>query len=193
VIGSSWGVNMSEAEKQEGSKPEADTQRKQKVNTSRSRWTMIRVPEEVRDLVKDIADKDGRAQWKVVLEAVSLYDSFRRRPKTKSKLPLIEKTAWYITKLATSFGAFKENPNEPNFKYLKERVEELRDRLSVDADILLKMAEYYMATNDQSLRTKIKIDMNTAFKQVVKDLITTQLFELESIVETTETTTESES
>lgn len=193
MIGSSRGVNMSEAEKQEGSKPEADTQRKQKVNTSRSRWTMIRVPEEVRDLVKDIADKDGRAQWKVVLEAVSLYDSFRRRPKTKSKLPLIEKTAWYITKLATSFGAFKENPNEPNFKYLKERVEELRDRLSVDADILLKMAEYYMATNDQALRTKIKIDMNTAFKQVVKDLITTQLFELESIVETTETTTESES
>jgi len=163
------------------------------VSTPRRYWSMVRVPEEVKELIRDIADKDGRAQWKVVFEAVSLYDSFRRRPKTKSKLPLIEKTAWYITKLATSFGAFKENPNEPNFKYLKERVEELRDRLSVDADILLKMAEYYMATNDQALRTKIKIDMNSAFKQIVKDLITTQLFELVSVEELTETTTEPES
>lgn len=143
-----------------------------------ARWTTIKVPQELRDKVKSIAEKLGKPQWQVILEAISFYDEFLRKPKVRQSVSNLEKAAWYITKLATSFGAFKENPSKENFEYLRERVQELKDRLGVDAEMLLRLAEYYMDVKDGEKRKKLRIDMNAVFKQIVKDIILSQLFDL---------------
>ena len=150
------------------------------VARTNSKWSTIRIPMEVRERIKELGGKTGKVTWEVILEAVTLYESFIKRPSVRQSMPNIDKLSWYITKVATSFGAFKENPSEENFQYLVKRVEELKDRLGVDAELLLRMAEYYRSAKDEELKKKIRIDLNAAFKQVVKDLIVSTVFELVS-------------
>jgi len=143
-----------------------------------TRWSTIKVPSELRDRTKALAEKLNKPQWQVILEAISFYEEFLRKPKVRQSVSNLEKVAWYITKLATSFGAFKENPNSENFSYLQKRVQELKERLGIDAELLIRLAEYYMKTKDEDMKKKLRIDMNAAFKQIVKDVILSQLFEL---------------
>jgi len=150
------------------------------MSQKNQKWSTIRVPMEVRERIKELGDKTGKVTWEVILEAVTFYESFIKRPSVRQSMPNIDKLSWYITKVATSFGAFKENPSEENFQYLVKRVEELKDRLGVDAELLLRMAEYYRSAKDEELKKKIRIDLNAAFKQVVKDLIVSTVFELVS-------------
>ena len=150
------------------------------MSQKNQKWSTIRIPMEVRERIKELGSKTGKVTWEVILEAVTLYESFIKRPSVRQSMPNIDKLSWYITKVATSFGAFKENPSEENFQYLVKRVEELKDRLGVDAELLLRMAEYYRSAKDEELKKKIRIDLNAAFKQVVKDLIVSTVFELVS-------------
>ena len=142
------------------------------------KWTTMRIPVELRDRIKALSQKTGKVTWEVVLEGVSFLETQLRKPRIKESLGNIEKSAWYITKLATSFGAFKENPNDENFTYLQKRVKELKDKLDIDALLLLRIAEYYRRTKDEELRRKIRIDLNMAFKQVVKDIMIKSLYAL---------------
>ena len=144
------------------------------------KWSTIRVPMEVRERITRIAKWKKKVTWQVILEAVSFYETFQQEPEVRQSMSDIEKLSWYITKFATSFGAFKENPTNGNYLYLKERVAELKERLGVDAELILRLAEYYMKAKDEKLKKKMKIDLNAAFKQVVKDMIATSLFELVS-------------
>lgn len=143
-----------------------------------SRWTTIRIPVELRDQLKALSQKTGKVYWEIIVETLSFYETQLRKPRIKESLGNIEKSAWYITKLATSFGAFKENPNDENFTYLQKRVKELKDKLDIDASLLLRIAEYYRRTKDEELRRKIRIDLNMAFKQVVKDIMIKSLYML---------------
>jgi len=150
------------------------------VVKGRREWTTIRVPRELKDRIDFLRRKLGKVTWEVILDSITLYESFIKRPSVRQTLPTIDKVSWYITKLATSFGAFKEVPNEENYQYVVKRVEEIKSRLGVDADLLLRVCEYYKSIKDEDLRRKVRVDLNTAFKQTVKDIITTTLFELMS-------------
>jgi len=152
-----------------------------------ARWTTIKVPVELREMVKHLSEKMGKPQWQILTEAITFYEGFIRSPRVRTSTSNLDKLAWYITKLATSFGAFKENPSDENFEYLKKRVEELRERIGVEADLLLRVAEYYRSTTDESLRKKLRIDMNSIFKQIVKELIVQMMFELVSKEEAPQT------
>ena len=146
----------------------------------RHKWTTIKVPIQVKEKLDYLRSKTQKVTWEVILESLTFYEEFLRRPQVRTSTSNLDKLSWYITKLATSFGAFKENPSDVNFQYLAKRVDELKKRFNIDAEILLKMAEYYKRTKDEELRNKIKVDMNMAFKQVIKELIIQLLFELVS-------------
>jgi len=148
------------------------------VSEVRHKWTTIKVPIQVKERIDYLRSKTGKVTWEVILESISFYEEFIRRPRVRTSTTNLDKLAWYITKLATSFGAFKENPSKENFEYLVKRVEELKKRFGIEAEILLRMSEYYMRTKDEDLKKKIRIDLNTAFKQVIKELIIQLLFEL---------------
>ena len=149
------------------------------MEIKRKRWTTIRVPEEVANLIRRIRDKEGKVNWEVIHDAISFYEWITRTPTRKAKLSDVEKVSWYITKLAVGYGFFVSNPNEETYGKLKERVEELNNRLGVDAGILLRLADYYMRAKDDELRKKIRIDFNLALKMVIKEILVTRLFELE--------------
>jgi len=141
------------------------------------KWTTIKVPKDVYSQFKAMREKYGKATWRVLLESISFYDQITRKTALKAELPDIEKISWYITKLATSFGAFKENPSEQNLEYLRRRVKELRERLGVDASALLVLAEKYMKTKDILEARKLRTDLNAAFKMVIKELLTKSFLE----------------
>jgi len=141
-------------------------------------WSTIRVPKEVKQRIDYIREKTGKVTWEVINDAVSFYEVIIKNPKRKQEMSNIEKVAWYITKMATAFGAFKENPTEENYQYIIKRVEEIKQRFGVDASIIARIADYYRSIKDEEVRKKIRIDMNMAFKQVIKDIIITAFFEM---------------
>jgi hypothetical protein len=146
-----------------------------------ARYATIHVPPELRSRIKALAEREGVAQWEVISRALSFYETQLRNPRVKQELSNLEKVSWYITKLATSFGAFKENPSPENMAQLRERIEELQQRLGVDASLLLKFAEYYHLAKDEEVKRKLRQDMNAAFKTVIKDMLLTTIFELEAV------------
>ena len=138
-------------------------------------WTTIKVPVELRDRIKQLSEKLGKPYWLVLTEALSFFETQLRNPRVKESLSNIDKAAWYIVKLATSVGAFKENPSDTNYAYLVKRIEELKQRLGIDASLLLRLAEYYMSAKDEEQRRKLRIDINAAFKQTIKDILVQML------------------
>ena len=148
------------------------------METYKKEWSTIRVPKEVKQRIDYLREKSGKVTWEVINEAISFYEGFLKRPSVRTSTSNLDKLSWYITKIATSFGAFKENPTEENYRYLEKRVQELKDRFGIEADILIRLADYYKRTKDDELRKKIRIDLNSAFKQVVKELIIQLMFEL---------------
>mgnify|MGYP000400851031 CR=1 FL=1 len=142
------------------------------------KWTTIKVPRELKDRIDSLRHRTGRVTWEVINEAVSFYEGFLRNPRVRANVSDLDKLSWYITKLSTSFGAFKENPSDENYQYIVKRVEELKKRYNIEADLLVRIADYYRRVKDEELRKKVRIDLNHAFKQTIKELIIQMLFEL---------------
>jgi hypothetical protein len=82
------------------------------VEQPKSRHSSIYAPVELKEKIKYLSEKTGKPQWKILLEALALYETSLRKPKAKEELPVIDKVIWYIEKLCMSIGALKENPSE---------------------------------------------------------------------------------
>lgn len=149
-----------------------------RVSETRSKWTTIKIPVQVKEKIDYLRSKTNKVTWEVILESITFYEEFLRKPRVRTSTSNLDKLSWYITKLATSFGAFKENPTKENFEYLQKRIEELKKRFGIEADLLSRVASYYMTVKDEDLRKKIRVDLNMAFKQVIKELIIQLMFEL---------------
>jgi len=137
------------------------------------KWRAISVPQEAIDLLNRIKSRSGQntANWKIIVEALSFYDTFRSKPKVVEDFNMIEKAGWYITKLSMAYGAFALNPNEQNINNLKERLMEIEERLQVDTGVLFKLIDQYSKLENEDERKKFRIQMNQAFKLIVKEII----------------------
>jgi len=136
-----------------------------------TKWTTIKIPKEIHEKIKQYRQRYGKATWRIILEALSFFETISRKPRSKEELPDLDKFSWYITKLATSFGAFKENPSHENLIYLEKRVKELREKLGIDASHLALLAERYMRAKNDEEKKKLRIELNMAFKSVIKELL----------------------
>ncbi|RLG76833.1 MAG: hypothetical protein DRO14_03235 [Thermoprotei archaeon] len=141
-------------------------------------WSTIRIPKEVKNRIDDLRVRTGMVTWEIINNAVSFYEEFLRKPSVRTSTTNLDKLAWYITKLALAYGAFRENPCEEKYEMLVKRVEELKQRFGIEADILVRMADYYKSAKDPELQKKIAIDFSMAFKQVVKEIVIHFMFEL---------------
>lgn len=131
------------------------------------KWTTIKVPAELRDRIKALAERMGTAEWRVVLMGVSFLAKQIEEPRIKEDLPLIDKVSWYIAKLAMSVGAFKENPTEENLQRLRRTCLQIAQRYGIDTSIVLRTAEDYM----RSPGTDTKIELNMSLKMVIVDMM----------------------
>lgn len=135
--------------------------------SEQTRWTSIRVPVELRDLIRDVSEKEGKAYWRVLVEAMSFYVTLKRKPYKKGELDVLEKASWYIAKALMSIGIFKENPTEENYRRLERTLNQIKERLGVNVDYILRVARTYLMVQDREGR----IELNMSAKILVFDII----------------------
>jgi len=143
-------------------------------NTSQTRkWKTIAVPQEVIDLLNRIKSRSGQdtANWKILVEALSFYENFREKPKMVNEFSSIEKVSWYITKLSLAYGTFATNPSEDTAPQLIERLQEIEMKTQGDTSVLQKLVNQYIKIKDENERRKFRVQMNQAFKLLVKELM----------------------
>ena len=104
----------------------------------------IWVPVEFKERVKALAQKQGKAEWKVLLDALALYETSLRKPRAKEELPVVDKVIWYIQKLSMSVGELKASPTEENLQRTLKTIQQIKERLGVDTLILERALTDYV-------------------------------------------------
>jgi len=138
---------------------------------SARRWTTVRIPTELRDYIRNLAMRENKTEWQIIMDSVSFYYAQKQKPRVKEEASILDKVSWYITKLATSVGAFKENPSEENLLRLKKTAEQVKERLGVDTSLLVRVAEAFMNYRDEDSR----MELNAALKMVILEIILNKL------------------
>jgi len=137
------------------------------------RWYSLSVPKEVMSLLRQIKGKSGqnKANWRIIVEALSFYNSVMSSPRKLMKVDNVEKASWYITKLSLAYSNFALNPNQGTYANFKEVCEEIAVRLGIDTSVLLRLADEYSALKDEEKRKQKRIEFNQAVKMLVKEII----------------------
>jgi hypothetical protein len=135
----------------------------------------IWVPLEFKQRVRQLAQKQGKAEWRVLLDALSLYETSLRRPKVKEELPVVDKVLWYIEKLCMSVGEFKASPTEENLQKTMRTVSQVRERLGVDTSLLERALTDYarMVKGNSKSReeeAEARMEVNMALKSVLVEI-----------------------
>ena len=131
-----------------------------------SRYTTVRVPVELRNVIKSLARRRKMPMWKIVHEAVTYYRSaylthFREFSGDLNKI------SWYTYKLSASVGELRANPTKENLQLLLTTISQLEERLGVNAELLRAAAERYVKKPERRER----IQLNDAAKDVVAQII----------------------
>ena len=142
----------------------------------REKGTTIWVPVEFKERVKALAQKQGKAEWKVLLDALALYETSLRRPRVKEELPVVDKVIWYIQKLAMSIGELKASPTEENLMKTLKTVNQVKERLGVDTSLLERAVnDYYklLRGNKKEREDEIeaRMEINMALKSVLIEIV----------------------
>jgi len=139
----------------------------------KKKWTVVTVPIEVKTLLERIKSRSNHdaPNWRLILDALSFYEALRSKPKMVEDLDKVEKISWYITKLSLAYGTFAVNPTEESMAQLIERLQEVEMRLQVDTSVVQKMVNQYAKIKDEQERKKFRIQMNQAFKMIIKEMI----------------------
>jgi hypothetical protein len=142
----------------------------------REKGTTIWVPIEFKQRVKALAEKQGKAEWKVLLDALALYETTIRRPKTKEDLPVVDKVIWYVQKLAMSVGELKASPTEENLQKTLKTIQQVKERLGVDTAILERAVnDYYKLLRgnrrEREDEVEARMEVNMALKSVLIEIV----------------------
>ena len=107
-----------------------------------------------------------------MLDALTLYETTLRKPKTKAELPAVDKVLWYIQKLSMSIGALKDNPSQANLLKAQKTIEQIRERLKVDTKLLeLAINDYARLIEKKEKRDEANLEINMALKSVLLEIV----------------------
>ena len=152
----------------------------EELQKGRGRGTTIWVPPEFKEKVKQLAQKQGKAEWKVLLDAIALYETSIRKPRVKEELPIVDKVVWYIEKLCMSVGEFKASPSEENLNRTLKTVSQVRERLGVDTSLLERaLLDYHrlLKSNKKDVverredEVEARMEVNMALKSVLLEIV----------------------
>jgi hypothetical protein len=139
---------------------------------SKENSTTIYVPKQFRDRIKQLSERYNKPQWKILLDALTLYETTVRKPKAKEELPVIDKVLWYIQKVSMSIGALKDNPSQANFQRAQKTIEQIRERLGVDVRMLeLAINDYAKLIEKKDKRDEANLEINMALKSVLLEIV----------------------
>jgi replicative DNA helicase len=136
----------------------------------------IWVPIEFKEKVKQLAQKQGKAEWKVLLDAVALYETTLRKPRTKEELPVVDKVVWYVQKLAMSIGELKASPTEENLHRTMKTIQQIKERLGVDTALLERAVNDYfklLKSNKREREEEVeaRMEVNMALKSILIEIV----------------------
>jgi hypothetical protein len=142
--------------------------------------TTIYVPVEFKRKIKELSERTGKAQWRILLDALALYESTLRKPKMKEELPVVDKVVWYMQKLSMSIGALKENPSEANLEKTMKTIQQVKERLGVDTSLLERAVVDYVKLTSNTPQDPIEkhrvldeatMEVNMALKSVLLEIV----------------------
>jgi hypothetical protein len=142
----------------------------------RGKGATIWVPVEFKERVKALAQKQGKAEWKVLLDALALYETSLRKPRHKEELPIVDKVIWYIQKLAMSIGELKASPTEENLMKTLKTVNQVKERLGVDTALLERALTDYVRLlrgnrKEREDEVEARMEVNMALKSVLIEIV----------------------
>jgi hypothetical protein len=142
----------------------------------RGKGATIWVPVEFKERVKTLAQKQGKAEWKILLDALALYETSLRKPKVKEELPVVDKIIWYIQKLSMSVGELKASPTEENLQKTLKTVQQVKERLGVDTAILERALTDYVKLlkgnrKEREEEIEARMEVNMALKSVLIEIV----------------------
>jgi len=105
------------------------------------RWTTIKVPEEVANLIRSLRQRTGKSSWQIIVESLSFYDNMLREQGHFSKSSNVDKAAYYILKLITSASYVKFSKYEESLEKFKQVVGQVSERLNISCQELIPAAE----------------------------------------------------
>jgi len=138
---------------------------KVKVMVEKINWKFVRVPASLHKLLKRRAVKEKKAIWKVILSSVAYRDEVTKRH--HASVSDLDRKAWYIYKLISSLGVFRELPNNITVDYVMRNCNQIEKRLGVDASTLKEVVKAYL--NRPSRQNRIAL--NETAKIVIKNII----------------------
>jgi hypothetical protein len=142
----------------------------------RGKGATIWVPGEFKERVKHLAQKQGKAEWKVLLDALAFYETSLRKPRVKEELPVVDKIIWYIQKLSMSIGELKVNPTDENLQKTLKTVQQVRERLGVDTSLLERALTDYVRLlkgnkKEREDEVEARMEVNMALKSVLIEIV----------------------
>jgi hypothetical protein len=144
-------------------------------------YTAIEVPSEIGERIRAIAERKGRSEWEIILDAIGYYEAQLRAPRKKEKLPDVEKLSWYISKISIGVALCVSNPTQESLEITLKMLESVRVRLHVDTRVLAQTLELYFKSEDKS--PKRRASVMHALKMVIREILEKALegeLELES-------------
>jgi hypothetical protein len=142
--------------------------------------TTIWVPREFKTRVIELSKRYKKPQWKLLLEALSLYEAQLRKPKVKEDLPIVDKIVWYMQKLGMSIGILKANPTDENMQKTLNTITQVRDRLGIDTGVLERAVNDYVTINKKTFKNgsvkhdqidEATMELNMALKSVLMEIM----------------------
>jgi hypothetical protein len=142
--------------------------------------TTIWVPREFKTRVIELSKRYKKPQWKLLLEALSLYEAQLRKPKVKEDLPIVDKVVWYMQKLGMSIGILKANPTDENMQKTLNTITQVRDRLGIDTGVLERAVNDYVTINKKTFKNgsvkhdqidEATMELNMALKSVLMEIM----------------------
>lgn len=141
----------------------------------KTEWSSIHIPRQLKERIKALKEREKRAEWEIVLDAIAYYETLKKKPKTKEEFPSLEKATWYITKLAMSVAYYLATSKDENYYLTLATIEETGKRLRVDMKILVEALTNYK--NSKIKTPKKRATILKALKIIIREILSTQILE----------------
>jgi len=79
----------------------------------------------------------------------------------------VDKASWYVTKVAASWGSFRENPSQDNYAQFVRTVRQVSERMNVPCEDIIAAVDYYFKVKTDKARTIV----NEAVKRFIARII----------------------
>jgi len=133
------------------------------------RWKHIKVPNTLKEKLKQMSEREKRAIWQIIYDAFTYYESQKRKPRIKEDLPMLDKISWYIAKISMAVSWYLATLSDINYLLTVKTITDTGARLGVDMSELLSVLETFK--NIKQKTPKHRALVLKALKKTIQDMI----------------------